>query len=87
MQGLVHAVLIKIIKAYTFPFMTRRGKTTTHSSQNRGDGKRVVRKHPHLAAQAPPSPLHPEAPRNPPVRNVICPQNQASPPLPAAKGG
>lgn len=56
MQGLVHAVLIKIIKAYTFPFMTGRGKTTTHSSQNRGDGKRVVRKHPHLAAQIPPLP-------------------------------
>lgn len=36
MQGLVHTVLIKIIKAYTFPFVTGRGKTTTHSSTKQG---------------------------------------------------
>lgn len=44
MQGLVHAVLIKIVKAYTFSFMTGRGKTTIHSSQTRADGEGVVRK-------------------------------------------
>ena len=54
MQGLVHTVLIKIVKAYAYAFVTGRGKTTTHSSQTRADGEGVVRKCPRLAAQVPP---------------------------------
>lgn len=92
MQGLVHTVLTKIIKGFTFSFMTGRGKTTTHSSQTRADGEGVVRKGLHLAAQVCPSlplppRLHPGAPRSSPVRSGICPQSRTSPPTPAAKGG
>ena len=53
MQWLVHAVLIQIVKAYTFPFVTGRGKTTTHSSQSRTGGEGLVRKHPCLPTHVP----------------------------------